>query len=126
MRTWNERLAHALAESDLNPNKLSVALGVSAPSIAAWIGAGTIKRAENITGENLLKVCKLLNVRPEWLLFKEGPMRPTEMKSLTPEMQEVISTLIEIDRSGGTGRDDVLYFMNRLLKQADTSGQKVG
>lgn len=115
MNTWNERLAHALAESDYNPNRISVELKVAAPTVAAWIGAGTIKPAANITGENLLKVCRLLKIRPEWLMFKEGPMRPPSGGKLSDEMQAVIELLSTIDAIGGTEREDALYFINRVL-----------
>lgn len=119
METWNQRFARALAESEYNMNKLRLELGVSAPTVSGWAAAGGIKPIENISGENLLKVCRLLNVRPEWLLFREGPMRPPPARKLTPEMLAVVEALEEIDRSGGTEREDALYFMNRLLRTSD-------
>lgn len=127
MRTWNERLAYALAESDLNANKLRLELGVSAPTVSAWIGAGTIKPAENITGENLLKVCRLLNVRPEWLLFREGQMRPSVVNTqISDEMSAIIDALKEIDVTGGSEREDALYFINRLLAKDVRKKSNVG
>lgn len=126
METWNERLALALAQSEYNQNRLSVELKVSAPTVAAWVAAGTIKPAANITGENLLKVSRLLNIRPEWLLFREGPMRPPPKGKLSPEMQEIFEALETLDQAGGKKRDDVLYFMNRLLNRDEEQEQKVG
>lgn len=126
METWNERLALALAESEYNQNSLSVVLKVAAPTVAAWVAAGSIKPAANINGENLLKVSRLLNIRPEWLLFREGPMRPPPKGKLSPEMQKIIETLETLDQDGGKKRDDALYFMNRLLNLGEEQAQKVG
>jgi hypothetical protein len=116
MTTWNERLAQALAASEYKPHQFAQALGLKTPSISAWIAAGSIAPAKNLTGENLLRVCKLLEIRPEWLMFNEGPMRPPPRRGLSPEMQEIFETLERIDREGGKERDDALYFMNRLLR----------
>lgn len=125
MENWNERFARALAESSYNKNRLALELKVSGPTVSAWAASGQIKPADTIDGRNLLKVCKLLNVRPEWLMNREGPMRPTQSQELSAEMKEVISTLMEIDRAGGSGRDDALYFINRLLKHDAGGEQKV-
>ncbi|TCK87331.1 helix-turn-helix domain-containing protein [Paraburkholderia sp. BL9I2N2] len=125
METWNTRLAKALAESEYKPHQLAQALGVKTPSVSAWLGAATIQPAKNITGENLLRVCKLLNIRPEWLMFKEGAMRPSSSK-LSDEMLEIIERLKEIDRIQGSEREDAVYFINRLLRKEDRSQQKAG
>ena len=77
METWNQRLAQALEASDIkNPSHLAAALGIKAPTVSAWIGAGNITPAKDIKGDNLLRVCTILDIRPEWLMFREGPMRP--------------------------------------------------
>jgi DNA-binding Xre family transcriptional regulator len=125
MDTWNERLAFALAESDYNALQLAQALGVSAPSVSAWLGSGAIQPAKNITGENLLRVCELLDIRPEWLMFKKGPMRPASVK-LSAEMSAIIATLQEIDLKNGTDREDALYFINRLLQKSASQHTKTG
>ncbi|MEZ7524036.1 hypothetical protein [Burkholderia vietnamiensis] len=54
-------------------NKLAGEVGVSTPTFAAWIGAGNIKPAQDITANNLFKVCRLLKVRPEWVLSNQPP-----------------------------------------------------
>lgn len=125
METWNERLARALAESEYNPHQLAQTLRLKTPSISAWLGAGTIQPAKNITGENLLRVCQLLNIRPEWLMFREGPMRPVSGK-LSAEMLRVFEALEAIDRAGGSEREDALYFVNRLLRKDARAQEKVG
>lgn len=78
MDTWNKRLAAALAESPYTANRLASELGLSAPTISAWIGAGSISPAKDIKADNLLRVCAKLGVTPEWVMFKEGPMRPSK------------------------------------------------
>ncbi len=126
METWNKRLAAALAESEYNANSLATVLGVSAPTVSAWIAAGTIKPALNITGENLIRVCHLLKIRPEWLLFKEGAMRPADHGNLSSEMKEIIAALTEIDHMNGPAREDAIYFIKRLLRPENKSSQQIG
>lgn len=117
MKTWNDRLARAVAESDYRPQQIAKELNVSPPTVAAWIGAASIRPAKNITGENLLQVCRLLGIRPEWLMFEEGPMRPEKSANISSEMAQVLAELAEIDAKGGEEREDALYFLNRLLNR---------
>lgn len=124
MKTWNERLARAVAESDYRPQQIAKELNVSPPTVAAWIGAASIRPAKNITGENLLQVCRLLEIRPEWLMFEEGPMRSEKSARFSPEMAQVIAALVDIDSKGGEEREDALYFLNRLLNRERTMGTR--
>jgi hypothetical protein len=101
-------------------------MGVAAPTVSAWIAAGTITPARNITGENAIRVCQLLKIRPEWLLFREGPMRPANQDNLSAEMQEIITALTSIDQMKGPIREDAIYFINRLLRPENKSSQHVG
>lgn len=76
MKTWNQRLAEALRDSpdyQGNVNRFAGAVGVSAPSVAAWVGAGTITPARDIKAAYLIEACRLLHVTPEWILFGRGP-----------------------------------------------------
>lgn len=73
METWNQRLAKALAESDYTANRLAGEIGVSAPTLAAWVGAANIKPAQDIRADHLFKVCERLKVRPEWVLYRRPP-----------------------------------------------------
>ncbi|WP_155634477.1 hypothetical protein [Burkholderia stagnalis] len=91
MKTWNERLAKALAESEEyhgNVNRFAGDVGVAAPSVAAWIGAGTIKPAKDIRAIYLIKACSLLHVTPEWVLFgsgKKSTVAPHESTIVNPK-----------------------------------------
>jgi DNA-binding transcriptional regulator YdaS (Cro superfamily) len=125
MDTWNSRLARALAESDYNANALAAKLGVSAPTVSAWIGSGSIQPARNLTAENAIRVCQLLRIRPEWLLFKEGPMRTPAQANVSEEMQSIIEYLIAIDMIKGPERDDAIYFIKRLLKAENKGSERV-
>lgn len=73
-------MAKALAESSYegNVNRFSAQVGVSAPTVAAWVGAASIKPAQDIKATHLMEACRLLNVRPEWVLYEKGAMRPGE------------------------------------------------
>lgn len=123
METWNERLKQAVEKTGKNGNQIAVALKIAGSSVQAWLGAGTIAPAQDIKGEKLIRLCQFLGIRPEWLLFKEGPMFPANAKNLSPEMQELISALIEIDAIDGETRDDALYFVNRLLQRSPQAKQ---
>lgn len=104
MKTWNERLKEALAESEKyqgNVNRFAGDVGAAAPSVAAWIGAGTIRPAQDIRAVYLVKACCLLHVRPEWVLFGSGPKNAfgigvnTDANVTDPNSGEVISVLIK-------------------------------
>jgi len=75
MKTWNQRLASVLAESGMKKSALAAELNVSAPTVQAWVGAPGVAPAVNITGENLLKICRLFHVNAEWLIFGRGAKR---------------------------------------------------
>ena len=71
-------MAKALADSiyEGNVNRFAADVGVSAPSVAGWVAAASIKPAQDIKATHLMKACRLLNVRPEWILYESGSMRP--------------------------------------------------
>ncbi|MCF2133891.1 MULTISPECIES: hypothetical protein [Mycetohabitans] len=75
METWNKRLALALRQSGLSANAAAKKAKVSAPTFSAWIAAGNISPAKDIRADNLLTVCEVLDVRPEWVVFGRLPMR---------------------------------------------------
>src|SRR5207253_9411178 len=95
METWNERLAKALAESEYNKNSLAGALGVSAPTVSAWVAAAGITPAKSIAGDNLLRVCRVLNVRPELVMFREGAMRASRPSATLEESIGLLASLPE-------------------------------
>ncbi|MGK2829216.1 helix-turn-helix domain-containing protein [Ralstonia pseudosolanacearum] len=107
METWNNRLAKALQESAFNKNSLAEQVGVSAPTVSAWVGAAGINPAKSIAADNLLRACRTLNVRPEWVLFREGAMRPLGAAVETSK-EDVSQPSVDVggqyDRAGQEGR----------------------
>jgi len=75
MKNWNERMAKAIEDSPHTPNAFANKIGIKAPTVSAWIGAGNITPAANITAENLFKACDELGVNPRWIVTGHGPMR---------------------------------------------------
>lgn len=116
MNTWNSRLAEALAQSSYNPHSFAKEMGVSAPTVSGWIGAANIKPTEHIKSELMLRACGLLKIRPQWLIFNEGPMREINSEKISDEMSEIIALLIAIDRHGGTEREDLIEIVKRYAR----------
>jgi transcriptional regulator with XRE-family HTH domain len=76
MKTWNERLKFARTGAQLRQKDIADEVGVSSATVSDW-ESGEIK---NLEGENLLKVCDMLNISPHWLLLGKGEMT---MQALT-------------------------------------------
>ena len=134
METWNQRMALALAEKmardkDYKPSKLARDVGVSAPTVASWIGAKNITPAVNINAENLFKACECLGVRPEWILFRRGPKHPASAaeplptRTLSPEMQAIVESLIDIDSDESSKRRRAIIIGSVGAIIATTSGE---
>jgi phage repressor protein C with HTH and peptisase S24 domain len=68
---WHTRLAQARTAKGLRKNAFAKLVGVSAPTITQWENGETKK----IEGTNLMKVCAVLEITPEWLMNDEGPKR---------------------------------------------------
>jgi transcriptional regulator with XRE-family HTH domain len=62
---WNRRLQEARINAGLTKSELAKQAKVSAPTVTDW-ESGEIKK---IDGENLLRVCAVLAVSPQWLMF---------------------------------------------------------
>ncbi|WP_412021516.1 hypothetical protein [Burkholderia cepacia] len=70
-------------------NKLAGEVGVSTPTFMAWIGAGAVKPAQDITANNLFKVCRLLQIRPEWVLSGAPPCGISDRTDSSEETVEL-------------------------------------
>jgi transcriptional regulator with XRE-family HTH domain len=70
MDTWNKRITIARKAKDWTKSKFANEVGVSNPTVSDW-ESGEIKKLE---GENLLKICEVLQISPRWLQFGEGNM----------------------------------------------------
>lgn len=69
--TWNERLGKArIARGYDNLSEFARLVGVKPPTAHAW-ESGDIKE---LKAESLYKICALLKIRQEWLLYGKGEM----------------------------------------------------
>ena len=68
---WNQRLTQARVAKNLSKAALSRLIKVSGPTITDW-ESGEI---ESIKGENLMKLCKALDVSESWLMNGAGVVR---------------------------------------------------
>lgn len=89
METWNKRLTQAREDLGWSKTKLAQEVGVSNPTVTDWEN-GDIKKLE---GENLLKICDVLHVRPRWLQFGEGSMRDSYSD---PKIKAVLSAMQDL------------------------------
>jgi transcriptional regulator with XRE-family HTH domain len=72
--SWNERLKEARENAGITKSELAKRAGVSAPTVTDW-ESGEIKK---IDGENLLRVCGVVGVPPEWLIFGSADRQATD------------------------------------------------
>jgi phage repressor protein C with HTH and peptisase S24 domain len=65
---WHTRITQARTAKKLKKSELAKLIGVSAATITMW-ESGQTKR---IAGQNLMKVCDVLEISPAWLLDEFG------------------------------------------------------
>lgn len=65
---WHTRITQARTAKKLKKSELAKLIGVSAATITMW-ESGQTKR---IAGQNLMKVCDVLEISPTWLLDEFG------------------------------------------------------
>ena len=106
METWNNRLAKALKNSGMTKSAVAAETGVSVPTLSAWVGAGNITPATTITAENLIRVCRVLKVRPEWILFREGP---PEVDADSEEFFDDFAMLQRLDVKASAGSGNLVF-----------------
>lgn len=68
---WNQRLTQAREAKNLSKSALARLLKISAPTMTHW-ESGEI---ESIKGENLMRLCRALDITEEWLMNGKEPMR---------------------------------------------------
>lgn len=97
MKKWNDRLKKAFDESDFNKTRFAKAVGVSGPTVTDWM-AGEIK---NLKAESAQKICKVLNIRAEYLIDGKGPMRPGQNVAERQDIAEI--SRFDVAASMGSG-----------------------
>jgi transcriptional regulator with XRE-family HTH domain len=65
---WHTRLTQARTAKGIGKSAFAKLVGVSAPTITQWENGDTKK----IEGSNLVTVCRVLGITPEWLLSGIG------------------------------------------------------
>lgn len=91
-----DRLKQAMEEAGVKAPWLIKELGVTKATVYWWLD-GTIKE---LSGDNLLKVAKVLGVKPEWLGEGRGPMRdaPEEKpRAIRPKELEISEAIKDLD-----------------------------
>lgn len=77
---WNERLTAARKAKELSKSELSRRVGVSPAAITQWESGTTAAPG----GENLTKLCQVLDVTERYLMYGEesAPVEPNAARSL--------------------------------------------
>lgn len=82
MKTLKERLTYAMEISGVKQIDLAKSAGVSRASVNDWVSG----KSQNIRGDNLMKIARLLNVNPNWLATGYGKIDSKwPFKKITPE-----------------------------------------
>lgn len=76
MNTWNERLIARMRELGLRQVDIRKRVGVSNYTVSAWVHG-----EHEPTGEHLVKLCRAIHCRPQWLIDGETPMTYEERVS---------------------------------------------
>lgn len=98
MKTLRERLIYAMELANVKQVDLAKSVGLSRASVNDWISG----KSQNIRGDNLMKVARLLNVNPHWLATGYGRIDSKwPFKKIKPEdfdllPEEVISLVEDI------------------------------
>ncbi|MFK3846637.1 XRE family transcriptional regulator [Stenotrophomonas sp. NPDC078853] len=72
--TFSQRMAAALAESQLTVRRLAELAKTSPGQVSQWQTEGKVQ-PENVKADVLERICAVLQVRPRWMLYGEDPMR---------------------------------------------------
>lgn len=89
---WHRRLTQARTAKNIRKSALARMVGVSAPTVTDWENEDT----GMINGANLMKVCLVLDITPEWLITGEGPMERQDAKP-APTLADSLRLRVETD-----------------------------
>ena len=89
MKTWNERFTEALAESGLTLAEFSKRAEISHVAPLRWMGTRSMAPASEVYASTLLRACRVLGVRIEWVLEGELPRRTEEEWPFTVSRERV-------------------------------------
>lgn len=111
MNDWKLRLRQAREAKGLNKTEFAKLVGVSNPTVTDWeksIDTGGIKE---VSGQNLTRICDVLSVAPNWLLYGDGAAtaeRAPLVRAIHPDDEPPDDVIYvpesRIEFSGGNGR----------------------
>lgn len=112
MEDWKSRLKMAREVVGLNKTQFAKLVGVSNPTVTDWEKSTDDGGIKEITGVRLTKICAVLNIDPNWLLYGANVIPPGRKVGLItashpddPVPDDVIFVPeSRIEFSGGAGR----------------------
>lgn len=111
----SERIQTILSEKGLTKVGLARAIGVSKTAVGLWVNGPTLE----IDFRHAQKIGELYGYNAEWVAYDRKPKFTG--KEVSPEMREIIDALTELDLEGGERREDVIFFIQRLLPKKESS-----
>jgi transcriptional regulator with XRE-family HTH domain len=82
MEEWKKRLTEARSSKFPKKKDFAAAVGVSNPTVTDWEKSSEDDGITELTGKNLTKVCEVLNITAEWLLY--GKVSEPTTSNVTP------------------------------------------
>lgn len=83
MKTFADRLNHAMSLAGMSNSRLGEIVGMSQPSI--W----KLASGRSVSTRKLVEIASALDVRPEWLSTGEGPMRKDALSRKVAEADQI-------------------------------------
>jgi transcriptional regulator with XRE-family HTH domain len=128
---WHVRLTCARSAKKFTKSALAPLVGVSPPAITGWENGNTKK----LDGDYLMKVCRVLEITPEWLMHGDGAANAgmpsavisndeistvdhqcgSELVYVTPEEIRLLTQFREIDERGRRQVSSVLQFNHEWI-----------
>ena len=109
--TINERMFEIMKQKNIKNKELAECLGVNQTVISAWK-----KRGNSPPAENIVQICKLLNISYEYLLTGK------EKEALTKQETELINNfrLLEPEE-----KEMIIKKIERILPDQETQEEKL-
>jgi len=93
---WYERLKQTREARGLKKSHFAKLIGVAAPTITEWERGDT----ENPSAKNTLKICEVLHIKPEWLMYgDEGKIENQSDSERILQIKRATELLKELDES---------------------------
>lgn len=95
MNTFTERLKTAMAARKISQSELARRLGVTRGAVHLWCNSTT----KELSAPNALKIAKVLQINPYWLVFGEGSMEPLLEAKLESKALQLVDAINRLDDS---------------------------